>query len=253
MYCDCKNYITIIYILLIMLIYLLYYLFNIVINRYDNKLDNKISLNNENNKNNKNILCTDTEDIKKSFLCDATITTCIPNHININDTISTYPITKYTPDHININSKIPTYHITTCNTITNNISDDTNDIINNYEQLNDNKNILYDDFAPPTRYYEPKKLNKNIINIPTRGDKEDFQLFGILINNTDAFNLFGRKKFKNSDRYEYYIIGNVNNTQIKLPLDFDKEFSNNQDIVINQLNNKNFKVVLYEYNNFKYS
>lgn len=75
------------------------------------------------------------------------------------------------------------------------------------------KNVLYDDFAPPERrvveYQYPTNVIKQKLNIPTRGEPENYQLLGILLrNNTESvFNLFGRQTFPGSNQYEYFVEG----------------------------------------------
>lgn len=124
----------------------------------------------------------------------------------------------------------------------------------NTTKCEENKEVVYDMFKPPIRRYNFDELPSNYINIKTRGVEEDFQLYGVLINttNSDAFNLFGRKKFNTSNLYEYYISGYLNNNNIKLPIANTKELDNKQQIILPELGNAAYTVNLYETNNFKY-
>lgn len=92
----------------------------------------------------------------------------------------------------------------------------------------------------------------NMINIPTRGYPDDYQLIGILFqdNLEIVYNLYGRQTYPGSNLYEYYIHAVINNNNIKIPLNINKEIFDNQEIDILNLNHKNtkFKVKLYPYN-----
>lgn len=133
------------------------------------------------------------------------------------------------------------------------------DILSILQSLNSIKNnqntnqksiedVYYNSFNPPSRLYNS---TDPIFNIRTRGERQDFQLYGVLMNDKTAYNLFGRRTYRNSNIYEYYIIGNINNTEIKIPLKYNKEFNNEQNIKLPELNNENFKVLLYEINSFR--
>ena len=75
-----------------------------------------------------------------------------------------------------------------------------------------------------------------------------FQLFGIIINKSlnKAYNLYGRKTYYRSNEYEYYIDGNIDNTQIKIPLSYTKEFFDKDVVKIPELHNNEYIVTLYE-------
>ena len=117
-------------------------------------------------------------------------------------------------------------------------------------ELKENNRILeLKENMPPER--------KNMINIRTRGNPDDYQLIGILMKNDIevAYNLYGRQTYPGSSKYEYYTHAIINNNNIKIPLDINKEIFDGQEININSgsFDNKNtFKVKLYPYNLPKY-
>ena len=82
---------------------------------------------------------------------------------------------------------------------------------------------------------------------------------GILLrNNTEnGFNLFGRQKYQGSNQYEYYAVGKLNNTDIKIPLSVkgDKELLDGDEITIEGTNNEKgaFTVKLYNYESYRYN
>ena len=126
----------------------------------------------------------------------------------------------------------------------------------NDNMYNDNildKRVLYDDFVPPIKRYKPPYRNRKYINIPTQGMPDNYQLLGVAMNNnnTKAYNLFGRQTHPSSSEYEYYIIGNIDNTQIKIPLSNTKEIFDKDSIRVLELNDT-FLVNLYKYDTPKY-
>ena len=105
---------------------------------------------------------------------------------------------------------------------------------------NRDKNVLYNDFAPPERrqqaYAYPHQFVKNKINIPTRGIPDTYHLIGVILrNNTEsAFNLFGRQTFPGSNQWEYYVEGVMKDTQVKLPIKIkgNREVEDGQSITV---------------------
>jgi hypothetical protein len=135
----------------------------------------------------------------------------------------------------------------------NNINIDLNSNYNpmkkfNHGDMQNKLNVLYNAFVPPVKLDGLSKLT----SINTR-PIDDYQLLGILTGKDAVFNLFGRQIYKGSNVFDYYIVGSINNTQIKIPLTNTKELENNQDIIIPQLDNKSFKIFLYEYNKYNYT
>ena len=75
-----------------------------------------------------------------------------------------------------------------------------------------------------------------------------FQLFGIIINKNlnSAYNLYGRRTYYRSNEYDYYIDGNIENTQIKIPLLYKKELFDKDIVKIPELHNNEYTVTLYD-------
>jgi hypothetical protein len=121
---------------------------------------------------------------------------------------------------------------------------------------NRDKKIYYDEFTAPERrvpeYIYPYPAHN--INIPTRGYPDNYQQIGIIYNDNNTFNLFGRQKYPGSNQYEYYISGTSNNTHIKLPIytKGTREIENDQEIYVDIGNNKKFKTKLYNFDTPRY-
>ncbi len=146
-------------------------------------------------------------------------------------------------------------------TLNNNIQPDLNNNIestlNKQTILNiRDKKVLDDSFHPPERrlpeHQYPNKYIKTLINIPTRGYPDNYQLLGIVSrNNTETiYNLFGRQTFPNSNQYEYYIQATLHNNTVKIPISIygDKEIVDNQSITIPGMNPSNDKFIVKLYN-----
>ena len=122
--------------------------------------------------------------------------------------------------------------------------------------LNRDRDILLNDFAPPERripaYAYPNRYVKTLLNIPTRGDPDSYQLLGIVLrNNTEtAYNLFGRQSYPGSNQYEYYVQASMNDNLVKIPISIkgDKEIEDDQIIDIPGTNQTmgSFRVKLYK-------
>ena len=127
--------------------------------------------------------------------------------------------------------------------------------------------VKYNDFKPPERrvpeYIYPTSAIKQIINVPTRGFPDNYQLMGILLrdNTETAFNLFGRQTYPSSNQYEYYAQGTLHHNNVKLPIDIknSKELFDNDEVKIPGTDETKglFKVKLYNmdvprYNPYQY-
>ena len=127
--------------------------------------------------------------------------------------------------------------------------------------------VKYNDFKPPERrvpeYIYPTPEVKQLINIPTRGYPDNYQLMGVLLrdNTETAFNLFGRQKYPGSNQYEYYAQGTMYNNHVKLPINKkdDRELYDGDEVNIPGTDSTKglFKVKLYDldvprYNPYKY-
>ena len=115
--------------------------------------------------------------------------------------------------------------------------------------------VKYNDFKPPERrvpeYIYPDKNVKQIINIPTRGYPDNYQMLGLLLreNTETVYNLFGRQTYPGSNQYEYYAQGNMHNNNVKLPIysKGNRELNDGDNIRIpgTDENKGYFKVKLY--------
>jgi len=127
--------------------------------------------------------------------------------------------------------------------------------------------VKYNDFKPPERrvpeYIYPNNAVKQIINVPTRGYPDNYQLMGVLLrdNTETAFNLFGRQTYPGSEQYEYYAQGTLQYNNVKLPINNKngKELYDNDEVRIPGTDETKgiFKVKLYNldvprYNPFQY-
>jgi len=125
----------------------------------------------------------------------------------------------------------------------------------------------YNDFKPPERrvpeYSYPNSAVKQLINVPTRGYPDNYQLMGVLLRDSteSAFNLFGRQTYPGSNQYEYYAQGKMHDNNIKLPINKKdgRELYDGDEVKIPGTDDKKgqFKVKLYDfdvprYNPFQY-
>jgi hypothetical protein len=125
------------------------------------------------------------------------------------------------------------------------------------------KDVLYDDFAPPERrepaYQYPSKYMRNRLNIPTRGIPDSYQLVGVLLrdNTESAYKLFGRQKYPGSSQYEYYVQSVLYDNDVKIPIKIkgDKEVEEHQIVHIPGTDSTKgqFRVKLYDLNAPKYN
>ena len=137
-----------------------------------------------------------------------------------------------------------------------------NELLQYIKNKERDEKIVYDVFTAPERRDNAsytKLQNISYINLPTRGYPDNYQLLGVLLrNNTEnGFNLFGRQKFSGSNQYEYYAVGKLDNTDIKIPifLKGDKEILDGDEIFIDGTNNEKgaFRVKLYNYETYRYN
>jgi hypothetical protein len=153
------------------------------------------------------------------------------------------------------------------NDITNN--DITNNDIINTKQINNllpvykyleyrDKSILYDPLVAPERRVPHEQYPytiKNLINIPTRGYPDNYQLIGLLYRDNDEkiVQLYGRPTFPGSNEYEYYATTEQNGFTNKIPFRIkgNREIEDQQHIEIPILKGT-FKVKLYNYDTPRY-
>lgn len=132
----------------------------------------------------------------------------------------------------------------------------------NYLKERDAK-VVYDDLSPPERrvpeHQYPTATVKQMINIPTRGLPDDYQLLGLVLrdNTETAYNLFGRQTFPNSNQYEYYVQATMHNNTVKLPIKVrgDKEIMDHDEISIPGMDKSKgrFTVKLYKFDTPRYN
>lgn len=127
---------------------------------------------------------------------------------------------------------------------------------------NRDRSILYDPLVAPERRISidqyPIKI-QDVINIPSRGYPDNYQLLGILHRNSDEkiVQLFGRATFIGSNQYEYYVTTDQHGFSNKIPIETrgKREILNNDVININEFDKTKgeFKVKIYNYNAPKYN
>lgn len=137
-------------------------------------------------------------------------------------------------------------------------NDDTEDLF-----IGRDRKVIEDDLVAPTkrlpRHAYPTRYIKNLINIPTRGYPDNYQQMGILSRKEDEkiLSLFGRQTYPGSNQYEYYVIDNNNNSNIKVPLNLlnKRELYNNDVIPISWLDESKglFEVQIFDYNVPRYN
>ncbi len=123
--------------------------------------------------------------------------------------------------------------------------------------------VITNDFAPPERrvpaHAYPDRAVREIINVPTRGYPDSYQMLGVVLrNNTEtAYNLFGRQTWPGSNQYEYYVQGNMDGNVVKIPIKTrgDREIEDGQAVQIPGTDPAKgaFKVKLYGYDAPRYN
>lgn len=123
---------------------------------------------------------------------------------------------------------------------------------------------IYNPLKEPTRRVSrsemPPYYIKNIIDIPTQGYPDNYSLMGLLKpidngNNDEEnklYELYGRRKYPGSNKYEYYMRIPKYNSDIKIPLNIKKNELYDDDIIFVKHLDKSYKVKLYDYDEIKY-
>lgn len=109
-----------------------------------------------------------------------------------------------------------------------------------YHKLND---PLEPPRTRPDRYLiGPLDERRRLFNYPIRGIPDNPRWLGLLISDDPAdhsdnrlIKFFGRQKYPNSNNYEYYVLINNGNDQIKINLDRTKELYNDDVVKIPEL------------------
>lgn len=106
------------------------------------------------------------------------------------------------------------------------------------------QNVIDNPAHPPERRLPidiyPKKDVKRLLNIPTRGYPDKYQMLGILSRTSDEkiLHLYGRQKYPGANTWEYYVVGkDASGLENKIPIKTqnDKEIYDNDSINIPQL------------------
>lgn len=100
---------------------------------------------------------------------------------------------------------------------------------------------------------------QKIVNIPTRGYPDDYQMLGVLSRESDEkmLNLFGRQRHPGSDIWEYYVSDNSNNPPTKIPIDINnnRELLENNTMInlpVFDASKGKFKLILYKFDTPRY-
>jgi hypothetical protein len=124
------------------------------------------------------------------------------------------------------------------------------------------RSVLNDPLVAPERRVELSQYPfsiKDVINTPTRGYPENYQLLGLASRQKDEkiVQLYGRPTFPNSNQYEYYILNEKNGFTTKIPIQYKngKELSDGQKIHIPVLDPSKgeFEIKLYNYDTPRYN
>jgi hypothetical protein len=139
----------------------------------------------------------------------------------------------------------------------NNINEQTMDPIKIYDYKK-----IYDPLENPTKRPEKYIIGdigiRKYLNIATQGYPDNFHLIGTITNDdtSDNFNrvlkLFGRQKYPKSNEYEYYVMINMGNDNIKVNLSNKKELYDDDVVKIDELN-KEYTVKLYKQDELIYN
>jgi hypothetical protein len=123
---------------------------------------------------------------------------------------------------------------------------------------------LHNDFKAPEKrlpeHQYPNKDVKKLINIPSRGQPDNYHAIGTLVRKSDekVVQLFGRQKYPSSNQWEYYTTGNDSHqfpTKMPLTTKGNREIEDKQEINLEWLDSTKgpFVVNLYEYDVPRYN
>ena len=129
----------------------------------------------------------------------------------------------------------------------------------------ESETVINDPLVPGKRrlpsHQIPRKIFKDKINIPTRGQPDNFQYLGNLVRDTDdkILPVFGRQEFPGSNYYEYYLMLNQDgNFGLKLPLNSGKrmrEIEENEIVKVDYFKSTtgDFKFKPFDYDILRYN
>lgn len=166
--------------------------------------------------------------------------------------ITLFILNKYSNDIMNLIN----YNDSSNDSSNNNIENKTNlDDSVKYNLKQRDIGVIRSEIEPPERRYDNHggflKLNER-----TRGEQDNHQLIGILYNNENnidkVYQLYGRREYKGSDQWEYYIRGvDKGGLDYKFPLKNIREIRDGEKITLD-IDKKSYTVKIYDYAEFKY-
>jgi hypothetical protein len=95
--------------------------------------------------------------------------------------------------------------------------------------------VVENPLIAPEQRVEKRQYPKMMINEHTRGEPDDYQLMGVLYNNTinKTYQLFGRRTYPGSSTFEYYYRGkDVGGLDYKFPLPNKEEIYDNVQVYV---------------------
>jgi len=142
-----------------------------------------------------------------------------------------------------------------------------NNIRNKYRYLkNRDKNVVYDPLYPPEKRIERSQYifspydneNESIpqFNVRTRGEPDDYQLLGLLYNDSvdKYYQLYGRRTYSGSPEWEYYIRGkDKGGLDIKFPISNNRQEIMDGTSIKIPLDNLTYQVKIYDFDQPRYN
>lgn len=127
---------------------------------------------------------------------------------------------------------------------------------------NRDRSVINDPLVAPERRVPVNQYPFNvnsIINVPTRGYPENYQLLGLVSRKEDEkfLQLYGRPTFPGSNQWEYFIRTEQNGFVNKIPFQYKngKELEDGQMVDVPGMDSSkgSFKITLYNYNTPRYN
>ncbi len=124
---------------------------------------------------------------------------------------------------------------------------DTTDYSLRYQLKNRDRSVVEDTLVAPEKRVERHQYTSLKLYENTRGDPDDYQLLGVLFNNTvnKTYQLFGRRTYPGSPLFEYYYRGrDSGGLDFKFPLSRNQEIYDGDTIIL-PTDNIQFEVKIY--------
>ncbi len=124
---------------------------------------------------------------------------------------------------------------------------DTTDYSLRYQLKNRDRSVVEDTLVAPEKRVERHQYTSLKLYENTRGDPDDYQLLGVLFNNTvnKTYQLFGRRTYPGSPLFEYYYRGrDSGGLDFKFPLSRNEEIYDGDSIIL-PTDNIQFEVKIY--------